>query len=70
MRSHLFTYERLNLGLFAPRDRLGQGRPPSLFTYYVNSGLEIIDPAVITDGIPACSLPIYVWILSTHGILV
>ena len=28
---HLFTYKRLKLGLFIPRDRLGQCRPPYLF---------------------------------------
>jgi len=32
---HLFIYQRLMLGLFTPRDRLGQGYPPYLLTYYV-----------------------------------
>ena len=30
---HLFTYLRLELGLFTQRDRLGQFRTPYLFTY-------------------------------------
>ena len=58
---HLFTYQSLKFGwapyclpkfghlpsLFTSRHRLGQGRPPSLFTYYVTSGLEVIDNAAM-----------------------
>jgi len=32
---HLFIYQRLKLGLFTPRDRLGEGYPPYLLTFYV-----------------------------------
>jgi len=31
----LFTYQRLKLGLFTPRDRQRQGRPPPMFTCVV-----------------------------------
>jgi len=47
MWRHLFIYQRLKLALFTPRYRLGQSRQPSLFTYYVTSDLEVIDPVAI-----------------------
>ena len=32
---HLFTYPSIKLGLFTPRDHLGQGYPPYLLTFHV-----------------------------------
>ena len=33
--------------LFTSRERLGQGRPPCLFTCEVTSGTDVIDPVAM-----------------------